>query len=208
MCFPFCLPLFRFWGVFVLGKQGHHALLFSFNFFTSSIERPEMAAISSNAYFPAASIRSAVSFMFSLRPSCKDSILISSIALHITAIPSLLSLKNLAVLLKCHSTYRMGLCRRSRASAFRWAFHQNQLDARRCPSCVYYTVAHETVSILWRRILHRRTPGNPNGATSSATKTAGLAAHRGGDRQKKMRPSPKKVPGAAFLCLLFWSHLL
>ena len=74
-----------------------YALLSAFSCFTSSRESPEILTISSNAYLPAASIRRAVAFMPSRMPSCKDSFLISSMALHIISIPSLLSLKNLTL---------------------------------------------------------------------------------------------------------------
>ena len=62
-----------------LAYSSVYTVLSAFNFFTSSRESPEILAISSKAYFPAASIRSA--------PSFKDSILISSIILHISLTP-------------------------------------------------------------------------------------------------------------------------
>ena len=62
-----------------LAYSSVYTVLSAFNFFTSSRESPEILAISSRAYFPAASIRSATSF--------KDSILISSIILHISLTP-------------------------------------------------------------------------------------------------------------------------
>ena len=45
-----------------LAYSSVYTVLSAFNFFTSSRESPEILAISSRAYFPAASIRSATSF--------------------------------------------------------------------------------------------------------------------------------------------------
>lgn len=70
-----------------------YTVLSAFNFFTSSRESPAYSAIFSRVKVPSANILFATFIM----PSLRVWFLISSMALHMTAIPSLLSLRFLCV---------------------------------------------------------------------------------------------------------------